>query len=186
MGISSPPSGSRSRANTPTAAWRPLGSETILNFFIHCIALMPLSQQMLPNDWGRLLSGLLAALLICAIGAEPVTAQQSWSSGQDDPWGSHEPADRDTDRPQNDGDLGGVPGWAAPSDVGNAPDSEWGSNGEAGDDIQMNAPAPPPPSDPSRIPLGGLEWLLVAGAGYAAHRLRDEKSEEDPDAEPLP
>jgi hypothetical protein len=46
--------------------------------------------------------------------------------------------------------------------------------------------APPPPDDPSRIPLGGLEWLLVAGAGYAAHRLRDEKGEEDPDVEPLP
>jgi hypothetical protein len=35
-----------------------------------------------------------------------------------------------------------------------------------------------PPDNGSRVPLGGLEWLLAAGLGYGAYRLR-ERGDED-------
>jgi hypothetical protein len=44
-----------------------------------------------------------------------------------------------------------------------------------------------PPSDPNKVPVdGGLAWLLAAGAGYAAHRLRKKEDDADSDDAPLP
>lgn len=37
---------------------------------------------------------------------------------------------------------------------------------------------PGTPSDPSQVPIGGLEWLAAAGAAYALRRLRVETGEE--------
>jgi hypothetical protein len=31
---------------------------------------------------------------------------------------------------------------------------------------------------PEPVPLGGLEWLLVAGLGYGAYRLRERGNED--------
>ena len=43
------------------------------------------------------------------------------------------------------------------------------------------------PNDPDPIPVnGGLGLLLVAGAGYAAHRLRKKEDDTDADDAPLP
>ncbi|PSQ82862.1 MAG: hypothetical protein BRD44_06460 [Bacteroidetes bacterium QS_7_67_15] len=53
-----------------------------------------------------------------------------------------------------------------------------------------NAPAetqtPPPPGgsdDPDGAPLGGLEWLALAGGAYAANRLR-KRGKDDDEGEP--
>ena len=35
----------------------------------------------------------------------------------------------------------------------------------------------------SKVPLGGLEWPAMAGAGYALHRLRRRENSEDEDGE---
>jgi hypothetical protein len=35
------------------------------------------------------------------------------------------------------------------------------------------------PGEPDPIPLGGTEWLLAAGAGYALYRLRDDEDEDE-------
>jgi hypothetical protein len=52
-----------------------------------------------------------------------------------------------------------------------------------------NAPAethtPPPPSDdPDGAPLGGLEWLALAGGAYAANRLRKRGKDDEGEGEP--
>lgn len=61
-----------------------------------------------------------------------------------------------------------LPEWAAPS---RASRSEQG-----GQQDQMRARMTDPPGDPDRdkVPLGGLEWLLLAGAGYGLFKLREE------------
>ena len=35
----------------------------------------------------------------------------------------------------------------------------------------------------SKVPLGGLEWPAMAGAGYALHRLRRRENSEDENGE---
>ena len=35
-----------------------------------------------------------------------------------------------------------------------------------------------PEPNPSKAPLSGLEWLLLAGGGYALHKLREDEGEE--------
>ena len=62
--------------------------------------------------------------------------------------------------PANADDL---PSWAAPQ-AADAPVAEAAA-----------APPPPPPAAPAPVPLdGGLALLALAGAGYAAKRLRAE------------
>jgi hypothetical protein len=41
----------------------------------------------------------------------------------------------------------------------------------------MRTKMDPPPGDPNRdrVPLGGLEWLILAGAGYGLFKLRDDE-----------
>jgi hypothetical protein len=54
-----------------------------------------------------------------------------------------------------------LPEWAAPSGAGAAPAEQLGPG------------APPPPPPPPPVPIdGGLSLLALAGAGYAARRLR--------------
>ena len=52
----------------------------------------------------------------------------------------------------------------------------------------QNAPAethvPNSPSDPEGAPLGGLEWLALAGGAYAANRLRKRGKDDDDEGEP--
>lgn len=88
------------------------------------------------------------------------------------------------------GNPGGVPEWAAPHDHWAPSSSPSGRNGVDGSDIQPHAgnPGGGLPGDGSRnIPVdGGLAWLLAAGAGYAAHRLRKKDGDADADDAPLP
>jgi len=57
-----------------------------------------------------------------------------------------------------------LPAWAEPG----VPSPERGRG--MGARTQMNPASTP--DNPSRVPLGGLEWLLAAGLGYGAYRLR--------------
>ncbi len=60
----------------------------------------------------------------------------------------------------------------------------WDHAKRQSDGVQMNMT---PPSDPNKVPVdGGLAWLLAAGAGYAAHRLRKKEDDADSDDAPLP
>ena len=52
----------------------------------------------------------------------------------------------------------------------------------------QNAPVethvPSPSDDPEGVPLGGLEWLALAGGAYAANRLRKRGKDDDDEGEP--
>jgi len=57
-----------------------------------------------------------------------------------------------------------LPNWAAPAPA-DAPAEVLGPG------------APPPPPPPPPVPVdGGLSLLALAGAGYAAHRLRNRRA----------
>ena len=62
-----------------------------------------------------------------------------------------------------------VPDWAAaPSSDASTVDSE----------SKLGPGPPPPPPPPPGVPVdGGLALLALAGAGYAARRLREQKPE---------
>ena len=128
---------------------------------------MSLPQQMLPYDWSQLLGGFLVVFLICSVVEVPVSAQSAWETREVNPWGSQSHMDRESERSRESRSPDGIPDWAAPSDPGST--SSWGSAGKKGSGVQMNAPLP---DDPNKVPLSGLEWLLAAGLGYGAYRLR--------------
>ena len=69
-----------------------------------------------------------------------------------------------------DGPAGAsLPPWAEPqhaSSYSPNPSSDLGP----GSPVTTNGLGPP--DNPNRVPLGGIEWLMLAGAGYGAFRLR--------------
>jgi hypothetical protein len=138
------------------------------------IAPMPLLQQTLSHGWSQLLGGLLIGVLICAAGEVSVRAQSAWETGESDPWSRQAPAARENESSQNSGTPASapasVPDWAAPSNPTAAP--RWSDAGPVSDAPQAPQMNTQPPSSPNKAPLSGLEWLLLAGAGYGAHRLR--------------
>jgi hypothetical protein len=111
-----------------------------------------------------------------------------WASQKADPWVRHETTGRE--HPRDRGAPGRLPDWATPYEAdpyGAVPylderDIDQVNNG-IGSGIQPHMGVTPP-FNPDRVPLGGLEWLLAAGAGYAAHRLR--KKDDDADADDVP
>ena len=134
---------------------------------------MLLPQQMLPYDWSQLLGGFFVAFLICSFAGVPVSAQSAWEAREVNSWSSQSPMDRESERSQDSRSPHGIPDWAAPSDPGST--SSWGNTRETKGGVQMNSgPGNPPglPDDPNKVPLSGLEWLLAAGLGYGAYRLR--------------
>ena len=63
----------------------------------------------------------------------------------------------------------GLPDWAAPSGPATTPVVTDGVSGP-------QPPNPPPPPPP--VPIdGGLSLLALAGAGYAAHSLRNRRAD---------
>ena len=63
-----------------------------------------------------------------------------------------------------------VPSWASPTTDAPATTNDQARFGPG-------APPPPPPPPPS-VPLdGGLSFLALAGAGYAAHKLRRQRED---------
>ena len=59
-----------------------------------------------------------------------------------------------------------LPDWAKPR----SPSDDDSRQGEA--PARTRNQFPGLADDPNRVPLGGLEWLLAAGLGYGAYRLR--------------
>lgn len=117
-----------------------------------------------------------------------------WGSNLDDPWG----AEQSTGGETGNESLDGVPSWAVPHetptgtwsrDIPSPSETEsgyeiprWDNAEQQRDGRQMNMDTP---NDPNKVPIdGGLGLLLVAGAGYAAHRLR--KGKDDPNDDVMP
>ena len=61
-----------------------------------------------------------------------------------------------------------IPDWIGPSDDSADPDAEFGLD-LRDPDARVGPDLPP---DPAPVPLDGLGWLALVGAGYAARRLR--------------
>jgi hypothetical protein len=61
-----------------------------------------------------------------------------------------------------------LPDWAKPR----SPSDDDSRQGEAPARRQNQLNGISTPNDPNRVPLSGLEWLLAAGLGYGAYRLR--------------
>jgi len=59
------------------------------------------------------------------------------------------------------------PSAPSPQGVGEGPSSSGGTP-------RTQEEAPNPPGDPAQAPIGGLEWLVAAAAGYGAYRLREQ------------
>lgn len=137
--------------------------------------------------------------------AQSVWGQSTWNAQDEeqavpswgDPVGMGQPAEHES----GSGFSGGVPKWAAPRetppgtwspDVRNPSGSKseydiprWGNAPHEESSVGMNAPTNP--NDPNKVPIdGGLGLLMVAGVGYAAHRLRKKEGDTDTDDAPLP
>ena len=115
----------------------------------------------------------------------PVTAQTNWGPDdeQESAWGeSSWDNDPSIDDPRTDDPASTrVPDWA---DSGSF-DADGADRYDFGDEIQPHAPPPPPAPDP--VPVdGGLSLLVLAGAGYAAHKLRRRDDEEGEDEDAMP
>jgi hypothetical protein len=64
-----------------------------------------------------------------------------------------------------------LPPWAEPQRPSPPPPRSRPS-GDPGLGSPVTANGLGPPDNPNRVPLGGMEWLILAGAGYGAFRLR--------------
>jgi len=60
-----------------------------------------------------------------------------------------------------------LPAWAEPY---RSPSDNPSRRPDLGPPVTANGIGPP--DNPNRVPLGGIEWLILAGAGYGAFRLR--------------
>lgn len=89
---------------------------------------------------------------------------------------AHAQAQSDRGGQSVQGGAQSLPSWAEPQDARTSKDSS-----PIEDDLTPTAP--PPPDDPSRVPVdGGLSLLALAGAGYATKKLRDRSAAKDKDA----
>ena len=121
--------------------------------------------------------------------ATPAAAQWGPDDDQDDAsdWGEpswEQEAPPVEDRHADDPSSTRLPDWA---DSGSF-EADDTDRYDFGDEVQPHAPPPPPPADP--VPVdGGLSLLVLAGAGYAAHKLRrreegDDSEDNDKDSMP--
>ena len=171
---------------------------------------MPSSKWTVRLKHSLLVGGLALLLLTHLSGtASPAVAQSAWGQSTWDveeevaapSWGDPFGTEQSTGREAGHESLNGVPDWAAPHemptgtwspDVPGTSGSEarydiprWNDTERRSDGVQMNGPGFP--GDPNKVPIdGGLGLLLVAGAGYAAHRLRKKEDDTDADDAPLP
>lgn len=98
---------------------------------------------------------LMIGVLMMTVGSSPVLAQSSD--------GGHAPAMKP---PGSVSGSSSLPAWAEPR-PSSSPASDRPFNPDA-PITTMNGP----PDNPNRVPLGGIEWLILAGAGYGIFRLR--------------
>lgn len=76
------------------------------------------------------------------------------------------------------GSNANLPKWARPQPSYEQPSSPRDAS------AQPSSPALPPPPDP--VPLGGLEWLALAGGAYAVNRMRRRSGVDGDSSEALP
>lgn len=128
----------------------------------------------------RYAAAMLGLMLIASSGAlaPSAVAQSSWDTA---PAPSDEHSQYEAPRPDDPAGTG-LPDWA---DSGaSAGDSDWSSGGAVADGVEMNQ-GPGLPGDPEQVPVdGGLSLLVLAGAGYAARKLRDRNDEGESDGIP--
>ena len=113
-----------------------------------------------------LITSFAAGLILLMLDASCVSAQSQ--RGYEVP--SHPlPRPAQTATPPGEPAGSSLPTWAEPQR------SSSFSSGR-GNGSSLDAPAtkngPGLPDNPNRVPLGGIEWLMLAGAGYGAFRLR--------------
>ena len=125
---------------------------------------------------------MLALLLIATSGTlvTEATAQSAWGSASPD----QQDERTQYDSPQADDPAGtGVPDWA---DSGSSGDFQRGSDDVVGFGPEMNQGGGGLPDDPTQdVPVdGGLGLLVLAGAGYAARKLRNRDDEDESDDMP--
>lgn len=127
------------------------------------------------------IAGLLCVVMgtgqegVAQVHSEP--AAPSVGAERVEPRSAHTPegSSPQTPRRTTPGDL---PSWAEPrtessgSYGGFSRDERQGKR-RARDRAQTDNPGTP--GDGNRVPLGGLEWLLAAGAGYGFWKLREEE-----------
>ena len=128
---------------------------------------------------------MLAFMLVGGSGvlAPPAAAQSSWERSSDD---------RDTptqyEQPNMPDPAGsGVPDWARDSDqpFGDFQDETGGPVGTFGAETHATPPDLPDGPGKDEVPVdGGLGLLVLAGAGYAARKLRNRKNEDESDDMP--
>ena len=131
---------------------------------------------------------MLAFMLVVGSGAlaPPAAAQSSWERAPDD---RDDPAQYE--QPNMPDPAGsGVPDWARDSDqpFGGFQDETGGPVGTFGTEMH-NLPGglPDLPDGPGKdeVPVdGGLGLLVLAGAGYAARKLRNRNNEDESDDMP--
>jgi len=111
----------------------------------------------------RPVTTLVAALILLTTHVSPVTAQSE--RGYEPPSSVPETVQRGPDAPAG----ASLPSWAEPQRPAPSPSSPGGDPGLGS---PVTADGLGPPDNPNRVPLGGMEWLILAGAGYGAFRLR--------------
>jgi hypothetical protein len=125
----------------------------------------------------HLLKGASIAVLLTLLTATPAEAQYGERSYGNRSGASAAPTSQ-REAPQHRSAPERLPSWAeprrprAPTRAPSPPPADAGAKTH-----DLN-----PPTNPDRVPLGGLEWLLAAGMGYATWRLRGEEDEADEDA----
>lgn len=98
---------------------------------------------------------LMIGVFMMTVESSPVLGQSSYDDG---------PAP--AMKPPGSASGSSLPAWAEPR-----PRSSPASDGPVYPDAPittMNGP----PDNPNRVPLGGIEWLILAGAGYGIFRLK--------------
>jgi len=125
-------------------------------------SLLPIDRAGWTTGW---LGTALATGLILLIGqAAPAPAAAQSERGYEAP-SSVTQTERGPDAPAGSA----LPSWAEPQRLSPSPSSPSGDPG-LGSPVTANGLGPP--DNPNRVPLGGMEWLILAGAGYGAFRLR--------------
>ena len=135
------------------------------------------------------LVALLVPLLIAGglLVATPAAAQWGPDDDQDDAsdWGEpswEQEAPPVEDRRADEPSSTRLPDWA---DSGSF-DEDGAERYDFGAEMQLDPPTFPREPEPGEIPVdGGLSLLVLAGAGYAASKLR-RRDDEDDDKDPMP
>jgi len=120
--------------------------------------------------WRRVAGCLLAAGLVLGAAGQGAEAQ----SRPSDP---HRPRAAEPSSRQQAPPRGGrsvrSPRRRPQPDLSNwaRPDRDRGATWSGGGETALSNPSGPP-DNPDRTPIGGMGWLVAAGAGYGVYRLR--------------